>query len=55
MATNTNKDYRKGEQKERSQTRDPKTGRWTKRDAKSGEFMGQKAGGQPAKGVRKEK
>ncbi len=55
MATNTNKDYRKGEQKERSQTRDPKTGRWTKRDTNSGQFMDQKAGGKPAKGVRKEK
>jgi hypothetical protein len=31
------------------------TGKWTKRDDKSGKFMDQKADKKPFKGVRKEK
>jgi hypothetical protein len=55
MAKDTNKGYRKGEEKERSQTVNPQNDQWTKRDSKTGEFTDQKAGEQPFKGVRKEK
>ena len=55
MAKNTDKDYRKGEEKERSQTLDPKNDKWTKRDTATGEFTDQKADDKPFKGVRKEK
>jgi hypothetical protein len=39
----------------RSQTRNPLNGNWTKRDTDTGRFMDQKKGGDPFKGVRKEK
>ena len=39
----------------RSQVKNPVTGKWTKRDDKSGKFMDQKADDKPFKGVRKEK
>ncbi len=39
----------------RSQVKNPLTGNWTKRDTASGRFMDQKQGGEPFKGVRKEK
>lgn len=38
----------------RSQTRNPKTGMWTKRDAVSGRFMDIKQSGGAFKGVRRE-
>lgn len=39
----------------RSQTRNTKTGTWTKRDSATGRFMDGKADGKPFKGVRKER
>lgn len=47
--------HREGAVKKRSQTLNPKTGSWTKRDAESGKFMDGKADKKPFKGVRKEK
>ena len=47
--------HRKGAVSKRSQVYNPKTERWTKRDADSGRFMDQKADNKPFKGVRKEK
>jgi hypothetical protein len=38
----------------RSQTRNPKTGLWTKRDTSSGRFMDVKQSGGGFKGVRRE-
>jgi hypothetical protein len=38
----------------RSQTRNPKTGMWTKRDARTGRFMDIKQSGGAFKGVRRE-
>jgi hypothetical protein len=46
---------RVGAVKSRSQVQNPKTGKWTKRDAGSGKFLDQKADTKPFKGVRKEK
>jgi hypothetical protein len=46
---------RVGAVKGRSQTYNPKTETWTKRDTETGRFMDQKADGEPFKGVRKEK
>jgi hypothetical protein len=48
-------DRRVGAVKTRSQTPNPLTGTWTKRDDKSGKFMDVKADPKPFKGVRKEK
>jgi hypothetical protein len=47
--------HRKGAVRDRSQVLNPKTGNWTKRDTKTGQFMDQKVDGEPFKGVRKEK
>ena len=57
MATNgkTNDGHREGAVKQRSQTFNPKTEQWVKRDTETGRFMDQKADGNPFKGVRKEK
>lgn len=57
MATNPPKGdgHRNGAVRHRSQTFNPLTDRWVKRDADSGKFMDQKINGQPFKGVRKEK
>lgn len=56
MATNPPKDgSRKGAVKNRSQVLNPKTELWTKRDAKTGQFMDVKTSGGKFKGVRKEK
>ncbi len=57
MATNPPKGdgHRNGAVKERSQTYNPKTQIWTKRDANTGKFMDGKKDGTPFKGVRKEK
>lgn len=55
----TNKPYgdnkRVGAVRKRSQTSNPKTEHWTKRDKDTGQFMDQKADKKPFKGVRKEK
>ena len=57
MATNppTGDGHRNGAVKGRSQTHNPKTDRWVKRDSESGRFIDQKADKKPFKGVRKEK
>jgi len=47
--------HRIGAVKQRSQTFNPKTEHWVKRDTETGRFMDQKADPQPFKGVRKEK
>ena len=47
--------HRDGAVKGRSQTKNPKTGKWTKRDAATGRFIDGKADKKPFKGVRKEK
>lgn len=47
--------HRNGAVKERSQTYNPTTGQWVKRDANTGRFMDVKQDGNPFKGVRKEK
>jgi V8-like Glu-specific endopeptidase len=56
MATNKPKgdNARKGAVKDRSQTLNPKTGNWTKRDSDSGKFIDVKQDKKPFKGVRKE-
>ena len=57
MATNPPKgDGRRfGAVRDRSQTYNPHTGHWVKRDADTGRFIDQKADPKPFKGVRKEK
>ncbi|WP_345783764.1 hypothetical protein [Luteolibacter rhizosphaerae] len=57
MATNppTGDGARKGAVRNRSQTFNPQTERWTKRDTDSGRFIDQKSDNNPFKGVRKEK
>ena len=57
MATNPpNGDgKRNGAVRERSQTYNPKTDKWVKRDTNTGRFMDVKQDGTPFKGVRKEK
>lgn len=44
-----------GAVKERSQTYNPKTDQWVKRNANTGQFMNVKQVGNPFKGIRKEK
>lgn len=51
MATNG----KHGAVRERSQTHNPKTDQWVKRDTETGKFMDVKQDGTPFKGVRKEK
>lgn len=46
---------RKGMVKRRSQTFNPTTKQWVKRDSETGKFMDVKQNGTPFKGVRKEK
>lgn len=46
---------RKGMVRRRSQTFNPLTNQWVKRDAETGQFMDVKQDGTPFKGVRKEK
>jgi hypothetical protein len=46
---------RRGAVRDRSQTFNPQTQTWTKRDAGNGRFMDQKSDGTSFKGVRKEK
>lgn len=57
MATNPPKGdgHRNGAVRRRSQTFNPKTGQWVKRDADTGRFIGVKEDGTPFKGVRKER
>ncbi len=57
MATNPPKGdgHRNGQVRERSQTFNPRTEQFVKRDTNSGRFMDVKSDGTPWKGVRKEK
>lgn len=57
MATNPPKGdgHRNGPVKGRSQTFNPKTDIWVKRDTETGKFIDQKSDPKPFKGVRKEK
>ncbi|WP_421918864.1 hypothetical protein [Marinifilum sp.] len=57
MATNPPKGdgHRKGAVRKRSQTYNPKTEQYVKRDSETGRFMDVKKDGSPFKGVRKEK
>lgn len=57
MATNPPKGdgKRNGAVRERSQTYNPKTNKWVKRDTNTGHFIDVKQDGTPFKGVRKEK
>ncbi len=54
MAKNTGRGFRIGSVDNRSQTKAP-NGNWTKRDTTNGRFTDQKEGGEPFKGVAKEK
>ena len=54
MATNTGKGFREGSVSNRTQVKTPATGDYTKRNTDSGQFMAQKDGGTPFKGVAKE-
>lgn len=54
MARNTGQDYRRGSVDNRTQSKNPVNGNWTKRDAGTGRFTDQKEGGQPFKGIAKE-
>ena len=57
MATNppSGDRHRNGAVKGRSQTFNPKTEQWVKRNPETGRFMDVKKDGTPFKGVRKEK
>jgi hypothetical protein len=57
MATNppTGDGRRNGAVRQRSQTYNPKTDHWVKRDTNTGRFIDQKADDKPFKGVTKEK
>lgn len=57
MATNPPKgdNHRNGAVRDRSQSYNPRSERWTKRDSDTGRFMDQKADGRPFKGVRRER
>jgi hypothetical protein len=57
MATNgkPGDGHRNGAVRERSQTYNPQTEQWVKRDTETGRFMDVKKDGDPFKGVRKEK
>ena len=56
MATNkpTGDGHRNGAVRDRSQTFNPKTGSWVKRDSDTGKFIDGKHDSKPFKGVRKE-
>lgn len=47
--------HRNGAVKDRTQTFNPKTETWTKRDSNTGKFMDGKSDGKPFKGITKEK
>lgn len=57
MATNPPKGdgHRNGQVRDRSQTYNPRTEQYVKRDTDTGRFMDVKSDGNPFKGVRKEK
>ena len=55
MAKNTGEGFRRGPIDDRSQTFNPKTDQFVKRDSETGKFMDVKQDGTPFKGVRKEK
>ncbi len=57
MATNAKvgDGHRNGAVRDRSQTYNPKTETWVKRDSDTGKFMDVKSDGKPFKGVTKEK
>ncbi len=57
MATNPPKGdgHRNGAVRDRSQTYNPVTEQWVKRDTETGKFMDVKKDGEPFKGVTKEK
>ncbi len=57
MATNgkSGDGHRNGAVKGRTQTHNPKTDQWVKRDSETGKFMDVKNDGKPFKGVTKEK
>lgn len=57
MATNkpTGDGHRNGAVRGISQTHNPLTDRWIKRDTETGQFINQKSDKEPFKGVRKEK
>jgi hypothetical protein len=57
MATNppSGDGHRRGAVRDRSQVYNPRTDTWTKRNSDDGRFMDGKKGGEPFKGVRKEK
>ena len=54
MAKNTGDNYRRGSVNDRSQSKNPLTGDYTKRNDATGRFMAGKEGGKPYKGVAKE-
>jgi hypothetical protein len=54
MAKNTGKGYWKGAVDNRSQTFNPVTEQWVKRDSDTGRFLNVKQDGDPFKGIRKE-
>lgn len=57
MAKNppTRDNARRGSVRDRSQTHNPTTHRWVKRDTGSGRFLDQKSDRKPFKGVRRER
>ncbi len=57
MATNPPKgdNHRNGAVRDRSQSYNPRSERWTKRNSDTGRFMDQKTDGRPFKGVRRER
>lgn len=55
MAKNTGEGHRHGAVKDRSQTYNPTTDLYTKRDTETGRFMDTKTSGGKFKGVRNEK
>ena len=55
MAKNTGEGSRNGAVTGRSQTHNPTTDQFVKRDTNTGQFMDVKSDGKPFKGVRKEK
>lgn len=55
MAKNTGEGHRHGAVKDRSQTYNPTTDLFTKRDTETGKFMDTKTSGGKFKGVRTEK
>jgi hypothetical protein len=55
MAKNTGRGFRRGAVRSRSQTLNPLTRLWVKRDDSTGRFVDSKSGGAKFKGVRREK